>query len=247
MLVYCGVSALAKYPLPPGLKEALFLSRPNRFTAVVEVDGQRDLAHVPSSGRMAGLLVPGTRVYLSRREARGGKTAWRLVLAEQGGLLVSVDAGLPNRLIKTALEARVLEPFSAYTAVRPECRFAAERFDFCLEGPPGRCLVEVKSVTLVREGLALFPDAPTARGARHLAGLARAASRGYRAAVLFVVQREDARAFAPHAVEDPAFARALKAAAFAGVEVRAYRCRITLKEVALSGEIPVILGKKNPP
>lgn len=241
------MSALVKYPLPPGLKEALFLSRPNRFTAVVEVDGQRDLAHVPSSGRMPGLLVPGTRVFLRRREARGGKTAWRLLLAEQGGLFVSVDAGLPNRLIKAALEARVLEPFSAYTAVRPECRFAAERLDFCLEGPPGRCLVEVKSVTLVKEGLALFPDAPTARGTRHLSALSRAASRGYRAAVLFVAQREDARAFAPHAQEDPAFARALKAASLAGVEVRAYRCRVSLQEVVLLGEIPVIPGGKAPP
>lgn len=219
---------------------ALFLSRPHRFGAWVETPTGARYVHVPTSGRMHELLVPGAEV-LIRPPARPGKTAGALVLVRHQGFWVSVDAQEPTRFARQALTAGAFPALAGYRTVRPEVRYGQSRIDFLLEGgPPGAppALVEVKSVTLVVGGEARFPDAPTRRGARHLGELAAAAAQGWRAAVLFLIQRADATHFAPNRAADPVFAAALQAAVLAGVEVYAFRLRVGPGGTELDAQVP---------
>ncbi|MDX1688805.1 MAG: DNA/RNA nuclease SfsA [Candidatus Promineifilaceae bacterium] len=229
----------------PSLRPGRFLSRDNRFRATVVVDGRETWAHVPNSGRLTELFVPGRSLWLAPAAAPHRKTDYDLKLVEypvpgRGDVLVSVDARLPNPLFAEALAADRLPAFPCTSSER-EIVLGDSRIDFRLQGPGGACWVETKSVTLVEEETALFPDAPTGRGRRHLEELAAAVEAGERAAVVFVVQRPDARQFAPHPTADPAFAETLRAVAAAGVDVRAYACDVSLAAITLSHEIPVCL------
>lgn len=231
-----------KITLPGDLLEAVFVSRLNRFVAEVEIRGRRELAHVPSSGRMGELLYSGARVFVSGRVNPGARLRYRILLAGQGNCLVSVDSLLPNRLVDRALKGGALPELSGYDVIRREQAFGNGRFDFYLKGgAAGRCFVEVKSVTLVEDGVALFPDAPSERGARHMAELAGACGQGFRAVVLFIIQRNDAVAFRPNSIRDPRFSRELARAAGAGVEVLARRCRVSMNEVMLDETVKVCL------
>ena len=232
----------------PPLVRGELIRRENRFRVAVRVDGLETAAHLANSGRLRELLQPGVPVWLTSVEGAARKTHYDLALVEHEGALVSVDARLPNRLFAEALAAHWLDCGAGPVQVQAEARLGASRLDFRLSTVEARCWVEVKSVTLVRDGLALFPDAPTLRGARHLRELA-AALQGCqeRAAVVFLVQRDDAQCFAPNSDADPAFARALAEAAHAGVAVRAYGCRVSLREIVVAGELPVQLSQGHCP
>lgn len=179
----------------------------------------------------------------------GRKTDCDLLCVRHEGIWACVDARLPPRLFAAALTRGALPGFTGYRVLRAEPRFGRSRFDLLLEpaGPETDpdscrpCLVETKSVTLVQQGRALFPDAPTARGARHMEELAAAVQSGHRAAAVFVVQRQDACSFAPHDPIDPDFGRALRRSAAAGVEVLAYRCRVSEAGISLAEPLPVNL------
>ncbi|MBF8267245.1 MAG: hypothetical protein HW388_753 [Dehalococcoidia bacterium] len=228
----------ATLKLTSPLQEGIFLERPNRFAAWVEVNGSLAMAHVPNSGRMRELLQRGNRVFLAPAAKQGRKTDYDMSLVDLGHTLVSSDARLPNALVAEAFAKGQLEQFSTYTWARREVPFAHSRLDMVL-GNGGLCYVEVKSVTLVEKGVALFPDAPTSRGVRHMEALALAREQGHRAAVIFVAQRKDAQTFAPNDQADPLFGLALREACTAGVEVYAYRCRVSLEEVVLDEPLPV--------
>lgn len=225
--------------LPPGLVAATLIRRLNRFAVEVELQGQLRQAHLANSGRLHELMLAGTPALLLPRGGPRRKTAYDLLLLCIGRLWVSADARLPNRLAQEALAAGRIEPLRGYRILKPEGSFGGSRVDFLLEGAQGSCLLEVKSVTLVVDGVALFPDAPTQRGVRHLEALVEARQQGLAAAVLFVVQRADAWAFAPNDAADPAFGRALRQAAAAGVQVLAYRCRVSPRAIAISRRLPV--------
>ena len=227
-----------KHPQP--LIPARFLRRDNRFRATVRVDGQEAWAHVPNSGRLDDLFTPGRPIYLHPAANPNRKTPYDLKLVQTPEALVSIDARLPNPIFAEAVAAGRLPEFPCHV-IQPEVRYRDSRLDFRLEGPEGACWVETKSVTLVEEGVAYFPDAPTARGSRHLRELLHILERGERAAVVFIIQRDDAIAFAPAAHFDPIFTQTLVQAAEAGVEVRAYVCRVTLEEIALDHAVPVRL------
>ncbi len=220
---------------------ATFVKRDNRFRVTVRVEGHPVWAHLPNSGRLRELLVPGRRVLLAAAQAPGRLTPDDLLMVDLDGTLVSIDARMPSRLLYEALRTGRLEEFAGYAEVRREVTYGQSRLDLALEGGPdgGRCFIEAKSVTLVKDGVALFPDAPTQRGRRHLGELARARTEGHRAAVVFVVQRGDAISFSPHDEADPAFGQALREAAQAGVEVYAYKCRVSEGEVTLDAPLPV--------
>ncbi|MFZ2358283.1 MAG: DNA/RNA nuclease SfsA [Anaerolineae bacterium] len=229
---------------PTPLQPARFVRRENRFRAIVDCDGELLAAHVPNSGRLGELFTPGAAVWVAPfPDLIGRKTACHLALVAYAGALVSVDARLPNRLVAEALGAGRLAPLAGYDHVQSEVRVGASRLDFLLSDGPGpsrpRCWLEVKSVTLVENGLALFPDAPTTRGVKHLAELAALRRAGDRSAVGFVVQRSDAVRFAPHATADPAFAAALRQAQRAGVEVYAWRCALDYNAIELTDQIPL--------
>ncbi len=227
--------------LPRPLVEGFFVERLNRFAVAVTVGGETFRAHLPNSGRLRELLVPGAPVLLAPRPGSARTTPYDLALVRQGTEWVSVDARLPNRLFREALEEGRLPEWQGAEFLQAEVRLGRSRLDFLLGGPePGqRTWVEVKSVTLVQEGYGLFPDAITARGTRHLEELAAALAQGDRAAVVFVVQRGDARAFRPHWEADPHFARRLAEVAGRGVQVLAYRCQVSPDEVRIMEAVPV--------
>jgi sugar fermentation stimulation protein A len=217
--------------------------RENRFRAIVECDGRRLAAHVPNSGRLGELFTPGAAVWVAMAGASTArKTACHLALVEYAGTVVSVDARLPNRLVAEALAAGRLAPLGGYSQVQPEVHVGASRLDFLLDDGPHalqpRCWLEIKSVTLVEEGVALFPDAPTARGVKHLEELAALRRAGERVAVGFVVQRSDAGRFAPHPTADLTFAATLRRAHAEGVEVYAWRCAVNHNAIELTDQIP---------
>ena len=173
------------------------------------------------------------------------------MLVEYAGVLVSVDARLPNALIAEMLAAGRLEPFRRYAHFKREVQLGESRLDFRLEGPVGVCWVEVKSVTLVEDGVARFPDAPTVRGVRHLSmqreakrhlrELIAAAGRGEQAAVVFVIQRPDARRFVPHDQADAAFGAALREAANSGVGVYAWACEVSRRAIRVDRRVAITL------
>ncbi|MER3398534.1 MAG: DNA/RNA nuclease SfsA [Chloroflexota bacterium] len=226
----------------PPLVPATFVRRLNRFAVEVAVGGETVRAHLPNSGRLRELLVPGYRVWLAPRSG-SRRTQYDLELVElPNGILASADARLPNRLFLEAWAEGRLPEFGGFSRAVPEPRLDGGRLDFRLEGPEGTAYVEVKSITLVEAGCGLFPDAPTPRGWRHLGLLTAAAQEGFGAFGVFIIQRSDARAFAPNDAVDPAFGRKLREAVRAGVRVRAYRCRVSLTEIRVEGPVPVCLG-----
>ena len=224
------------------LVEARFLQRVNRFAATVDLAGDETLVHVANSGRMRELLVTGRRVLLRSVAGDHRKTAFDLAMVDLGHALASADARLPNRLVYEAIRDGRLPQFAEYDETRPEVIYGESRLDLALRGPTGACYVETKSVTLVEGGAGLFPDAPTTRGRKHMISLARAVADGHRAAVVFVVQREDADAFAPNDMADPEFGRTLRESLDRGVEAYAYRCRVTEEEIVLTDSLRVRLG-----
>lgn len=229
-----------------GAIPAIFLERTNRFVCQVLIEGKRELAHVPSSGRMTELLIRGASVWLMPRAKEGRKTAYDLLLVRKDGVWVSVDSRLPNTIVETAFQQGVPLVPAAYTSFRREVNFEGRRFDFLLQGGDGNCLVEVKSVTLVENGVAKFPDAPTHRGAEHLKGLMRAKERGWAAGVVFIIQREDASLFAPNWQQDPIFASLLSQAR--GIFVLAYRCHVSPRGVSLGLPVQIsFAGEANSP
>lgn len=201
-----------------------FRKRENRFRASVVVAGEQVAAHVPNSGRMAELFVEGVEVALIPVESEKRITAYDLVQVKHKGQWVNTDSRLPNKLIADAFLKDQIPEFRGYSSHRTEPAYGSGRFDLALEGPHGVCLVECKSVNLVIDGVALFPDAPTPRGARHLRELAEYVKDGGRGMVFFVIQRSDVLSFSPFIERDPDFALACREAAEAGVEIIAIKC-----------------------
>lgn len=232
--------SLAPFIALPDLTESVFVERKNRFVGLVQVAGQISPAHVPSSGRMRELLFPGNSVYVSPMP-EGGKTQYRIHLAKYGNTLVSVDSLLPNRLIYKALSQGALPEFINYKEIKREVGYGTSRFDLYLKDEISRCFIEIKSVTLVDNRVAKFPDAPSVRGSKHLLELTKAVSEGYRAAVIFVIQRNDANIFKPNEVTDLVFSKSLSQAAARGVEVYALACDVTLNLVRLKEYIDIQL------
>ncbi len=221
------------------LVEGIFLERLNRFLARVKVDGREVDVHVANSGRMKELFVPGWRVLVRPVSGDHRKTKFDLVLVDMGNALASADARMPNPLLAEGVANGHLQQFAGYTDMRREVIFGDSRLDLMLEGPSGRCYIEAKSVTLVTNGVGLFPDAPTIRGAKHLRTLETVLEAGHRAAVVFVVQRPDASAFATSDPSDPDLADALRSAVAAGVEAYAYNCEVTERSIRLDRALPI--------
>lgn len=225
------------------LQEAIFVRRENRFCAEVELDGQRVKVHVPNSGRMQELLFPGAKVWIQpangTKNESARKTAYTLILAQQDTRYICLHANLANEFVAFWLARGILPEFSGCTQLEREKKLGTSRMDFRLYRGDTCCYVEVKSVNLLVDGIARFPDAPTARGARHLQELIACKEQGLDAAVIFLVMGNDANAFAPNWQTDPAFAKQLLQAKEAGVEVYVYTCEINLQGVRYTGRIPV--------
>ena len=227
------------------LLRAELVRRYKRFLADVRLgDGTTATAHCPNPGSMMGLAEPGTDVWLSESDDPKRKLPLGLELVRANGVLVGVHTGRGNAIVAEALSRRLVPELAAYTEVRREAKMgASSRVDFLLQGAClPTCHLEVKSVTLRRggtdPGMAEFPDAVTARGAKHLGELARIAADGGRAAILYLVQRGDCDRFGLAADIDPAYARAAAAARDAGVAVLCYACDVSPAGIRLARALP---------
>jgi len=217
---------------------ATFVARPNRFLGLVDVDGETMECFIPNPGRMRELLYRGARVYLRRCVSESRKTSYDLSLADHDGVLVSIDSRVPNSVIEESIRSGLIPEFGGYVIDRREPIFGDSRFDLHLIKGSRSALVEIKSCTLVVGGVALFPDAPTKRGARHLRTLSKALRVG-RSALVFLIQRNDAVALSPNEAADPEFSNALRQALLKGVEVYAYDSKVTLEGISINRRVPV--------
>ncbi len=227
-----------RYPLR--LVDAKLLERPNRFLGVVDIDGGEELCFIPNPGRMHELMVPGARVYLLEKRGEHRKTRYDMVLVDYGGVMVGVDSRLPNTLLAEAVNGGRLKEFRGYKVEKTEPVFHDSRLDLVLSDGKEQVMVETKSCTLVEDGVALFPDAPTKRGARHMGTLVKALETG-RSAAVFVIQRGDAHEFRPNDGTDPVFGEALRRAASMGVETYAYVSDVSLRGVEIGDKVPLRL------
>lgn len=224
------------------IEEGVFLQRPNRFIALVELGGRVETVHVKNTGRCAELLLPRSRVWLSKaKEGRSRRTAYDLVAVEKltrgGAMLVNIDSQAPNTVAWEYLSRTLPEG----TSLRREVRYKASRFDLSAKEGDKVTYIEVKGVTLERDAGAYFPDAPTERGVKHLLELADAASCGYGAELLFVVQMKGVSFVSPNYHTHPEFAAALRYAAQCGVNIRAVDCDVTPDSITADALLPVLI------
>ena len=218
------------------ISEGRFLSRPNRFIAYAELDGRIEKCHVKNTGRCRELLMEGCTVYLERAKNPERKTRFDLVAVKKGGTIINMDSYAPN-----LAAGEFLPKLFPGSNIRAEYTHGKSRFDFYIEDNCRKILLEVKGVTLENDGVAMFPDAPTERGTKHLKGLTQAVKEGFDAYVLFVIQMADVKYLHPNDATDPEFGKALREAAAAGVEVLAVDCCVTIDEMNIRDFIPVVL------
>ncbi len=233
--------------------EGKFISRPNRFIAIVEIKGVEEKVHVKNTGRLRELLCEGARVYLEDHIDRMGtrKLRYSLIgvrkpspLMPGGYVMVNIDSQAPNKVIKEAMQNGTLLPagLSDVTYFKSEYKYGNSRLDFYAEDSLGnRLLGEVKGVTLEKGGAARFPDAPTERGIKHIEELIKAVAEGYKACIVFVIQMKGVSEFGPNYETHKEFGEALAKAAAAGVEIIAYDCRVTKDGLMIDRPVSVIL------
>lgn len=217
----------------------IFLSRPNRFIAHVQIDGQTEICHVKNTGRCRELLPPGAMVWCQKNDSPSRKTKYDLITVQKGSRLINMDSQAPNTAAREWLLGGGLGHIED---LRPETTHGDSRFDFSFQKDGRKCFLEVKGVTLETDGVCAFPDAPTERGARHLRHLAKAAKEGFGAYVLFVIQMSDVKYLHPNEATDPAFAQALRQAAADGVCVLAVDCDVTKDTMTIRSPVEVLLG-----
>lgn len=215
-----------------------FLARPNRFIAHVEIEGETQIVHVKNTGRCRELLPAGARVWCQKSDNPSRKTQYDLILVQKGQRLICMDSQAPNAAAKEWLQAGGLGQIED---LKGEYTYGDSRFDFSFLKDGRRCFLEVKGVTLERDGICAFPDAPTARGVKHLQGLTKLAREGFGAYVLFVIQMNDVRYLHPNDATDPAFGEALRNAARQGVEVMAVQSNVTKSAMVIDRTVEVKL------
>lgn len=219
------------------ITQGLFISRPNRFIAKVNIDGEEQTVHVKNTGRCRELLKENAVVFLEKSSNPNRKTQYDLISVYKGDMLINMDSQSPNKVVSEWLaEGRFLKN---PTLIKPEAAYGNSRLDFYLENENEKAYLEVKGVTLEVDGTARFPDAPTERGKKHLSELIKAKQNGYRAAAVFVIQMEGCKRFEANAKTDPAFAQELKRAAENGVEILALNCKVTQNSIQIDREIEI--------
>lgn len=218
-----------------------FISRPNRFIAYVDIDGKKETVHVKNTGRCKELLVPECKVYLEVSSNPARKTKYDLIAVEKmrdgSPLLINMDSQAPNAATEEWLKKGTL--FSSSAVIRREVTHGASRFDFYVEDGERKAFLEVKGVTLEENGVAMFPDAPTERGIKHICELAECVKQGYEAYLLFVVQMKDVYVVRPNDATHKAFGDALREAVEGGVKVLAYDCTVTADTLTIDKRVRV--------
>ncbi|MDR3085381.1 MAG: DNA/RNA nuclease SfsA [Christensenellaceae bacterium] len=221
------------------IEEGAFMGRDSRFSAHVRLSSGPAKCHVKSTARLGELLVPGARAIVAKAKGAARATAYDLVAVYKGGALFNIDSQAPNKVFGHFAREGGFAP--GLTLIKPEWNFGDSRFDFYLEAAAFRGAVEVKGVTLERDGIGYFPDAPTERGVKHLLGLMKLRAQGLDACACFILQFEGAAGFAPNEKTHPEFAKTLREASEAGVLLRAYRCAVRENGFEIAEEVPILL------
>ncbi len=223
--------------------EGKFISRPNRFIAIVEIDGIEETVHVKNTGRCKEILTEGARVYLSVSSNPLRKTKYDLIAVEKktdkGNILINIDSQIPNDCAAEFLAMG--KTFPENTAIRREVTYNNSRFDIAVQYGDKKAFVEVKGVTLERNGVALFPDAPTERGVKHIKELIKAKEEGYDAYILFVIQMKGIDIFSPNREMHKEFADILKTAGESGVKILAFDCNVTAQSIEIDAPVKISL------
>lgn len=229
--------------LPP-LTFGTLVERYQRFLADVILDDGREVtAHVPNTGSMMSTREPGSRVGLSHHPESHRKLQWTLEIIQPAGCsYVGVNTMMPNRVVEESIRTGRVDALRGYDRIRREVRYGeSSRVDLLLEKGAARCYIEVKNVTYKEGKRALFPDAVTSRGTRHLEELRRMVEAGHRGVIFFFVNRKDCTSMAPADRIDPLYGETLRAVLDAGVEALAYRFRVSPKEIVVDRKIPIVL------
>ena len=216
----------------------VFLARPNRFIAHIEINGQTEICHVKNTGRCRELLPVGAKVWCERSNNPARKTLYDLITVQKGHRLINMDSQAPNAAAREWLEQGGLGQIEN---LKPESRHGDSRFDFSFTKEGKACFLEVKGVTLENDGVCAFPDAPTTRGVKHLRELTALAKAGFGAYVLFVIQMADVKHLHPNDKTDPDFGAALREAAAAGVQIMAMDCDIKTDSMVIRSPVEVRL------
>ena len=216
----------------------VFLERPNRFVAHIEIDGTRQVCHVKNTGRCRELLPAGASVWCQESTNPNRKTKYDLIAVQKGQRIINMDSQAPNAAVKEWLQSGGLGMISDLKA---EVKHGDSRFDFAFTKDGLPCFLEVKGVTLENNGICAFPDAPTQRGAKHIRGLTALAQAGYGAYILFVIQMSSVQYLHPNDITDPDFGAALREAAANGVNVLAVDCAVTSDSMTIQNFVPIQL------
>ena len=221
--------------------KATFVTRPNRFIAYCKVEEQMVIAHVKNTGRCKELLVPGAVVYLEPANNSKRKTAYSLIGVKKGELLINIDSSAPNKVVFEALkkDSIVLPSLNEIIQIKQEATYQASRFDFYVETKNQKAFIEVKGVTLEEDGIAMFPDAPTERGIKHLEELIIAADNGFLSYIVFIIQMKGVKYFTPNNITHAMFGETLHKAVTSGVNAIAYDCYVAKDLIELADQVPI--------
>ena len=221
------------------ITHGVFIERPNRFIALVEINGKIETCHVKNTGRCRELLIRGSRVILEISSNPSRKTKYDLIAVYKGNELINIDSQAPNKVFYEWLNEGNF--FGDATLIKPECTYKSSRFDFYVEAGDKQIFIEVKGVTLERDGIVLFPDAPTERGVKHLRELIDAVKNDYDAYVCFVIQMRNCRYFTPNSETHLEFADTLKEAQENGVKIIALKCNVSENKLSISDFVDTII------
>ena len=218
-----------------------FLSRPNRFIANVEIDGKAEVCHVKNTGRCKDLFIDVSTVCIEHSDSESRKTSFDLVAVEKGDRLINMDSQAPNKAVGEWLREKM--PFGEGFSVYPEKKYGNSRFDFYLESQDRKIFMEVKGCTLEKDGVVLFPDAPTLRGVKHIEELSHCLDDGYESYIMILVQMSDVKYFTPNYDTHPEFGEALEKASRKGVKILCYDCNVTHDSMTVGKPVKVKLGR----
>lgn len=219
--------------------EGVFISRPNRFIANVEIDGKKQVCHVKNTGRCKELLVPGAKVFVNKSDNPNRKTKYDLITVCKGERLINMDSQAPNKVFHEWLLKETY--FKNVSLIKPETVFGHSRFDFYIEADNRKIFAEVKGVTLEEESVVMFPDAPTERGIKHINTLCSCVEQGYGGCIAFVIQMKGVKYFTPNVKTHSAFAEALKMAKSKGVDIICLDCNVEKDALEINDFVPLMI------
>jgi len=216
----------------------IFINRPNRFIAIVNINGTEETVHVKNTGRCRELLIPGARIILEKARNADRKTKYSLIAVYKGNTLINIDSQVPNLVAYEGILDGKVKKVGIPAFLKREVKYGASRFDLYFEDGERKGFIEVKGATLEVDSVVKFPDAPTERGTKHINELINAVSNGFEAYLLFIIQMKGADHFEPNIVMDKAFSDALYKASVSGVNIIAYQCNVYEDGIELDKEVP---------